>query len=82
MGSECCFEGGPSKPFDGDIKAPVVPESADRYRRFELGLPFARCKLPRFVANVQKAEAATEGEGCVSIEQLAIVFCSPAWADL
>ena len=60
----------------------VSLEGKDAYEKFELSLPFCRTQIKTFAANIAIAEAACEGEGYVTLDQLTKVFTSPAWAQL
>ena len=54
----------------------------DELEAFELGLPFARTHINKFVEKVDEAEKAAGGNGHVTIDTLKAQFSTPAWASL
>ena len=71
------FEG-----LDVDLPLQSVQGITDRYVVFELGLPFPRTLLSRFIEKVKLAEASCGDEGYVTIDSLAQFLTTPAWRDL
>ena len=66
-----------------DLPAPSLSGVKDKYRRFELSLPFARIKINHFMVllNLAKAECG-EDEDAVTLAVLRTHFKTPAWKEL
>ena len=74
-----------SKSIEGQEKD--LPEISlkgitDKYRQFELQLPFAQTYISRFMQAIDNAENECGNKGFVTIETLSSKLTTPAWEDL
>ena len=65
-----------------DLKVPSTLGVSDKYRLFELSLPFCRIQVNHFIVKVKIAEQQAGSEGYVTLETLRAELCTPAWKDL
>lgn len=65
-----------------DLVPPKITDVTDKYRKFELTLPFKRIQVNNFFVKVKIAEQAAGGQGFVTLESLREELKSRAWKDL
>ena len=65
-----------------DLKPASTFAISDKYRLFELSLPFNRIQVNHFIVKVKIAEQQAGAEGYVTLETLRAELATPAWKDL
>lgn len=72
----------PTVKEDGDLPVPNVNNKKDKYEAFAISLPFCRINIKKYEQQIKDAHKACGNEGWVTLEELAKVFTTPAWAGL
>ena len=67
---------------DINLAVPSTWGIEDKYRLFELSLPFSRIQINHFMVKVKIAETQAGGEGFVTLQTLRGELDTPAWKDL
>ena len=65
-----------------DLSSPSTFGVSDKYRLFELKLPFQRIQVNHFIVKVKIAEQSSGAEGYVTLKTLRQELQTPAWKDL